>query len=197
MARLKKRLKADFDVPGDMTPLIDCIFLLLIFLMCTTEITKTQNDQNLILPYAKNAFDDQEPEERIVLNVYPAAGIANRLGIPGDADGVVTINGRAYNWGSLQAYLEQRARGAEKSQGGASTGNRTLIDIPVKIRGHRTAPFKMVQFTMIYCIDMAYWKISFGTYNDKDFKSPGNPLLGDTPKGTKIWFPVDAQRLFQ
>ncbi len=168
-----------------MTPLIDCIFLLLIFLMCVTEITKTENDQNLILPFAQTAIEDKEGGEgRVVINVYPAKSILTQmwqkeLALPPDA--VVTIGGKPMTWGDVQNHLELVAKTAEKTQGGAMVGNRELVELPVKIRGHRTAPFMFVQFAMVYCIDMAYWKISFGTYNKEDFTLP-NPLVTYYPE---------------
>ncbi|GAB4152570.1 MAG: hypothetical protein Kow00107_03100 [Planctomycetota bacterium] len=197
MAKLKKRLSQEFDVEGDMTPLIDCIFLLLIFLMCVTEITKTENDQNLILPYAKMAVEDKEPEKRVVINVWPKEQRLQKMWEnqkPVPADAVVTISGQPMSWGEVQQHLELIAKTADKTPGGAATGGRELVDMPVKIRGHRTTPFKYVQFAMVYCIDMAYWKISFGTYNKDDFKLPAPIFEEGVGKG---WEPSDLSRIFQ
>ncbi len=190
MARVKKA-KQDEGVQTDMTPLIDCIFLLLIFLMCVTEITKTENDQALVLPYAKLAVKDENPEDRIVLNVWPVGHLAAKTwGFPETSNSWVTISGKPMDWGGLMEFLERRARTAPKIPGPAGSD---LIELPVKIRGHRTSPFKVIQFAMIYCIDMRYYKISFGTYNEIDFKAP-NQMFGDTPNNTIQWQPSEMMR---
>ena len=203
MAMLKKRLKQlDTGIPGDMTPLIDCIFLLLIFLMIATEITKTENDQNLILPYSKMARKDKEPEDRIVINVW-----SNRMygkGEPtcsdtwanGEApqDSLIMIAGDVYNWGGLQEYLRRRAKTAPKEQS-AAAGGMDIINLDVKIRGHRTCPYKLVQFAMVYCIDTHYWRISFGTY-ERDYIDAPSKKFGDTPDDNTLWNPPALRKLF-
>jgi hypothetical protein len=195
VAKLKSP-KSESNVVMDMTPLIDCIFLLLIFLMCVTEITKTENDQNLMLPFAQKAVEDKDPPKRVVINVYPKEGKLQELwsgpgGLAVPLNAVVTINGVPMSWGELQKHLELVAKTADKTEGGASTGGRELVDMPVKIRGHRTTPFKYIQFAMVYCIDMAYWKISFGTFNKEDFWTPA-PVFGEN-----VWGPMDVKnRMF-
>ncbi|MDZ7815068.1 MAG: biopolymer transporter ExbD [Planctomycetota bacterium] len=114
MARLKRRVKQDYETEENLTPLIDCIFLLLIFLMCVTEITKTENDQLLILPFAQSATKDEKPDERIVINVYPYDFPVGKIRKNAAMDAWVTINGEAMSWGDLQNYLEMIARTARK-----------------------------------------------------------------------------------
>jgi biopolymer transport protein ExbD len=193
MARMRKTEFMELAI--DMTPIIDCVFLLLIFLMCVTEITKTENDQRLVLPYASKATDDLDPKERVVINVFPQKGKIFELNNgTGPQDAMVTVGGEPMTWGELQNYLERRAKTAEKSPSGAA-GGREVVNLPVKIRAHRTTPFQYVQFAMVYCIDMAYWKVSFGTYNREDFKYAAPFFFnGEGVEGS--WHPPEIERIF-
>lgn len=61
----------DTTIELDMTPMIDCVFLLLIFFMCVSEIAKADLEE-LTLPYANYAEPDQkgrEADKTVVVNV--------------------------------------------------------------------------------------------------------------------------------
>ncbi|MFA4985405.1 MAG: biopolymer transporter ExbD [Candidatus Brocadiia bacterium] len=198
----RAKLQIEEGIAIDMTPIIDIIFQLLIFLMCVTEITKTENDQRLVLPYASKATPETEPTERVVINVFPKGKsgmlLYSLMLDTGARDASVTVEGNALTWGDLQKYLEIRGRSAKKTSGGVGVGNRELVDLPVKIRGHRTCPFQYVQFAMIYCIDMSYWKISFGTFNIDDFHLPAvTEDYGDQMNAGDLWNPPELNKLFQ
>ena len=56
-------------VAFDLTPMIDCVFLLIIFFMCCMEMSKAEYEQ-ITLPRAYQAIDDKTaPKSRQVVNV--------------------------------------------------------------------------------------------------------------------------------
>ena len=69
------------DIELDMTPLIDVVFLLIIFFMVATTFSKVENDPLVALPDAEAARDDLRKPTTIVVNVRQngAVKIADRL----------------------------------------------------------------------------------------------------------------------
>ena len=68
MAKKRKRSEGD-KAELSMTPMIDVVFLLIIFFMIITELTQ-QDLAHLELPKASEAQPDKEPDsERLVINV--------------------------------------------------------------------------------------------------------------------------------
>ncbi len=70
MARKRKDL---FDGPGlkaDLSPMIDLVFLLLIFFMVTANIITYPKDPNVVIPIASDSQVPTLVEGRVVLNLY-------------------------------------------------------------------------------------------------------------------------------
>ncbi|MDA7922616.1 biopolymer transporter ExbD [Verrucomicrobiales bacterium] len=62
-----------FDGPGlkaDLSPMIDLVFLLLIFFMVAANIITFPKDPNIVIPVASDAKVPELVEGRIVLNIY-------------------------------------------------------------------------------------------------------------------------------
>ena len=60
---------AQEELEMDMTPMIDCVFLLMIFFVLVIDLSQ-KNLEDLILPRAEfQEPDDQPPENRPILNV--------------------------------------------------------------------------------------------------------------------------------
>lgn len=66
----KLRQQADEDLNIDMSPMIDLVFLLLIFFMVASHLIIVRIDKNVEPPTADNAQVAQNSHGRIVVNVY-------------------------------------------------------------------------------------------------------------------------------
>lgn len=129
----------------DMTPMIDCIFQLLIFFMLITEITQADLAQ-LELPKASMAKpDDKPPKDRLVLNICKATDEASRVG-------VIQIKGRQYSTESpvlIKMLLHEADPGGtgrfrEKDKNGASSR-------PLLIRCDRRVEYDYFQRVLTLC----------------------------------------------
>ena len=71
-----RRREADTEVEIDMTPMIDMTFLLIIFFIIVNDMSKKDLEE-LKLPIAMEAGQDEPPERRQILNVrwFPAGGV--------------------------------------------------------------------------------------------------------------------------
>ncbi len=65
------------DPPLELTPLIDVVFLLLLFFMVTTAFTKTNEDKNLPLELTQAGSGESMAEaERVIISVGQGAALA-------------------------------------------------------------------------------------------------------------------------
>ena len=115
----------------EMTPLIDAVFLLLIFFMVTT-VFKNPAELKLTLPDANNPM--QLEKKQLVVEV--------------DSEGQLAINGQAVSFDSFEAYLAQEKR---------KTGNNTVLirgDVATR-HGDVLKLMKMARAQQIETIAMA------------------------------------------
>ncbi len=64
----------------DMSPMIDLVFLLLIFFMVASTAITYRKDKNVTVPVASDSVVPKNIENRIVLNVYQDGTIKDELG---------------------------------------------------------------------------------------------------------------------
>lgn len=65
----KQASKLDLTTPMDMTPMIDCVFQLIIFLMIVADLSQ-QDLEDLVLPVVLHALPDENPEpNRPIVNI--------------------------------------------------------------------------------------------------------------------------------
>jgi biopolymer transport protein ExbD len=76
-----------------MSPMIDLVFLLLIFFMTSSTIITYLKDKSVSLPVAADARVPKLITPRVVVNVYPDGALADE-------------RGRALNESTLRAYLQ-------------------------------------------------------------------------------------------
>jgi biopolymer transport protein ExbD len=151
------------DMEPDMTPMIDVVFLLIIFFMVITDMTQ-QDLEDLQLPVAQNAVADKpKPDEfRPVVNIM--------------VDGSIWVKRRQYfdpenpdEYKELRGFLTDVAvkmkRDPEDPQ--------KLPDEPLLVRADMNTPFKHVQKVMEQCgyKGVQIWKIQLAAseaQKDKD-----------------------------
>jgi biopolymer transport protein ExbD len=128
----------------NMTPMIDCVFLLNLFFMVVTEITRQDQIEDVSLPTVKASKPDDNPDpQRLVINVLK--------------DGKVYIGGSARSDRWLYDALAVEAR-ISRTQAGIS--DRTVL-----VKADERTPFKYIRKLIALCVDknIRIWRISFGT----------------------------------
>ena len=123
----------------NLTPLIDVVFLLLIFFMVTTTFLDPEREIDVELPTAQSAGEPQRMPDEIVLNVLE--------------DGRVMHHGHELDRDQLTALLKGAA------QHDAET--------PVTIRGHRRAQHQNIVAVMDACGLAGLSNLAVGTAHDE------------------------------
>jgi biopolymer transport protein ExbD len=144
------KAKYDLSSSWDMTSMIDCVFLLIIFFMCVTEMAKTEFEQ-LTLPKANKSIEDKDvPKDRQVINV--TYSIVNNNEVMSN----IIIRKVTYNEPEkLLAFLKTKAEKAGRDDKGISR-------ISVKIRADGRVAYQQVQRVMVACMKAGISRISFG-----------------------------------
>ncbi len=123
----------------NMTPMIDVVFLLIIFFLVSSHLARQETQFDLSLPTAasgNDALDDTHP--RVTINVAP--------------DGRVVLAG-----GTLPLVeLESRLR-YELSHVGP--------DLEVRVRGDRRVPYSRIEPILLACARVGIWRVTFAVHH--------------------------------
>ena len=114
---------ADDELALNLAPMIDVVFLLLVFFMVATTFVDPERSLDLELPPAESGAEPRELPEELLIEVH--------------RDGTTTVAGRAPDGDGLRAELERVARID------AST--------PVSIRGDRAVEYWRVVRVLDLC----------------------------------------------
>lgn len=162
VAPLRKRSAvARFSAPSpeesvscNVVPLLDVMFLLLIFLMIGSDMSHAEAAQ-LVLPKASAADEQPEvaPERFVTLNVAHRSGAvcaANDAERPCHLEShfVYSIQGREFDADALAGRLAAVAADALEPE---TMGARRLSSVTLSIRCDRAAPYGMVQQALSLC----------------------------------------------
>jgi len=145
---MKLKKQEDPDASVDMTPMIDCVFLLLIFFMVCATMSKVDQTPEVVLPIAPKAAIPDDLRGRGVVNIVP-------LGTPigGGATSETTpfiIYGQVTDEpGLVKAISERRA---------------TEPELRIYMRVDRNAEFKVVKRAIRACANAGIFDIIFGTF---------------------------------
>ena len=140
MVRKRKKLKPPPEAKLNMTPMIDVVFLLIIFFMLVTEMSKMEAEA-ISLPTATKGIDDKDPpKNRIVINIME--------------EGTIKVTRREYSPRGLRSLLHEVSVRHRDADG--------LSTVPVKIRADANVQYKYVQQVMVQCMREYIWKLSFG-----------------------------------
>ncbi|MFT5731703.1 MAG: biopolymer transport protein ExbD [Paracoccaceae bacterium] len=151
----KHDAKTDMDM--DMTPMIDVVFLLIIFFMIITDLTQ-QELEDVDLPTAEHAVpDNPDPEEwRPIINVTYRGEMIIKKKVKYDPD----INTGPNKFADLKVWLLQASKRMKTEP--LNPGSSVMVpDEPILIRGDMTTPFKFIQNIMAECGDktISIWKL--------------------------------------
>ena len=125
----------------NMTPMIDVVFLLIIFFLVSSHLARQENQIEMELPVAKSADDDVEQDTpRVTVNVKE--------------DGTIWVGGRPVSPGGLT----QQLTAARQQQGD---------ELEVRIRGSRVAPYQFFEPIMLACTESGIWNVTFAVYREE------------------------------
>jgi len=126
---------ADEDPGLNLTPMIDVVFLLLIFFMLATTFMDPEKDINLDLPSSSEAGSVSEEIDEIIVNVL--------------ADGSTVISGQTLDEANLLARLRQAAAQDPETQ--------------VTIRGDANTTHQNIVRVMDYCTHAGLGNLAIAT----------------------------------
>ncbi len=122
----------------NMTPMIDVVFLLIIFFLVSSHLARQETQLQLPLPTAdsgETALEQDRP--RVTINVL--------------GDGSLMLAGSRVEPVKLQLRLLERM---ERSGG----------DLEVRIRGDRDVPYGNVEPIMLACARVGIWNVTYAVY---------------------------------
>ena len=123
----------------NMTPMIDVVFLLIIFFLVSSHLAKQENQLELKLPVAQSGDEDNQQDiPRVTVNVKP--------------DGSLWVQGKVVTRKKLDAIF---ASVLKKEEGNS---------IEVRIRGSRLAAYSSVEPIMLACTEAGIWNVTYAVY---------------------------------
>ncbi|MBL7042585.1 MAG: biopolymer transporter ExbD [Pirellulaceae bacterium] len=126
----------------NMTPMIDVVFLLIIFFLVSSHLAKQEAQMQLPLPVAESGSKQiEEQGRRVTVNVR--------------GDGKLLLAGRAVRPTELAARLGDRITDAGS-------------DLEVRIRSDRSVPYRYVEPIMLACARSGIWNVTFAVYRPED-----------------------------
>ena len=145
----------------NMTPMIDVVFQLIIFLMLANDLTRKEIEE-LTLPQALHATEDMGEKEkyRVIVNLVKGKN---------GGEPKLMVKGNSYNLIEFKQYLRPQAeRDREQDSVRASS-------LYVLIRADKDARWQDVQYVMQACADpeIRVYKLQFATEDPAKFEKTG------------------------
>lgn len=132
------REESEEELILNLTPLIDVVFLLLIFFMVTTTFLDPEREIDVELPVAESAGEPDRTPEEIIVNVLE--------------NGDLVMSGETVTRDELIVVLKRTAQHDPKT--------------PVTIRGHRSARHEAIVGVMDACGLAGLSNLAVGTSHD-------------------------------
>jgi len=133
----------------NMTPMIDCVFLLLTFFMVVTDIARQDDIEDIKLPDVKAAKPDDNPDpKRLVINMKWER----------EPKGVSF-------WFGGGERTEQDVRDALAVEARMSRDPAGISDRVVLVKADKRVKFEYIKRLMMMCVDknIRIWRLAFGT----------------------------------
>jgi len=118
------------------TPMIDIVFLLIIFFLVSTHFVKSETLAEVDLPAASEAENEEVSSRRMTVTVL--------------ADGSYSTGNRPIKWTDLEAKLLSIEKPSEDEE-----------EFEVRIRSDKQTPYKFVKRILEICAQAGITKISF------------------------------------
>jgi len=131
------------SVSFNMTPMIDVVFLLIIFFLVSSHLAKQESQLELPLPIASSGETRLEEAPRVIVNVL--------------GDGTLILQGRRI----APAALTPRLRQARSDSGD---------QLELKIRGDRQVAYRHVQPVLLAATNSGIWNVTVSVYRPEDVR---------------------------
>ncbi len=128
---------ADRTIEFNVTPMIDVVFLLIVFFLVSSHLAQQEPQLDLDLPAAVSGAPASETARPLTVSVLPT--------------GEVFVDGQAISQEALTARIEQTAAQREG-------------DLEVRVRADRTADFGVLQPILLACSEAGVWNIALAVY---------------------------------
>lgn len=170
------------NIEMDMTPMIDCVFLLMIFFVLVIDLSQ-KSLEDLILPRAEfQQPDDQPPDNRPILNVLQNGSVVYLQKVSYDPTDPELSDLKLIK----QLLVDIRRKGeldgtmkfTEEVIGGKTI---KLIDDPILIRADKWTEWNYIGEIMKQCSDpqIAFWKVELAmSEQDKETGEKNASLTG-------------------
>lgn len=170
------------NIEMDMTPMIDCVFLLMIFFVLVIDLSQ-KSLEDLILPRAEfQQPDDQPPDNRPILNVLQNGSVIYNKEVFYDPTNPALSDIKRIK----QLLLDIRRNGeltktlkfTEEKIGGKMI---KLIDDPILIRADKWTEWNYIGEIMKQCSmpEIAFWKVELAmSEEDKETHEKNASLTG-------------------
>lgn len=168
MSAVRKMMDEKADM--NMTPMIDVVFLLLIFFMVVTDLTQ-QDLADLTLPLAISSQEDKgdDKDDRYVVNVTK--------------NGEIKYKGKPFTLEQLTGILNRLKRVYGKyTDFGTPSNPVKASELFILLRADKDTPWQHVQWIMTIMAEEKLYKLQFGVkqYADADYtEDPGEVKLLD------------------
>ena len=126
-----------------LAPMIDIVFLLLIFFLVTYQITEQEKDLEVSVPTTTEGSQEARVANEIVVNLT--------------AEGVITISGEVYTKDELRQKLERIVKASELANAGGADQQ------PVRIRADREGKNQQLLEILDEIQKAGIWNIGFAT----------------------------------
>jgi biopolymer transport protein ExbD len=132
----------------NMTPMIDVVFLLIIFFLVSSHLAQQETQLELDLPQASSGTRPQEDEtRRVVVNVLPER----------KPQGRIMVGGRVMEENELAELIRFEGESNRRQL----RENPQTRPLEIRIRCDRKVPYSVVEPIMIACARQGVWKVTF------------------------------------
>ncbi|MEI6563692.1 MAG: biopolymer transporter ExbD [bacterium] len=146
------KIKAEKDIPEvhiELVPLIDCVFLLLIFFMTSATMSKLDAPGDVKLPIATNAAKQKDPSRRGIVNVVQP-GFRTPQGETATFEKQFLVSGQLVNEEGLTKLMEQEVKREP--------------NLRLYLRADRNVKFAVVRKAMGACAAAGISDVIFATF---------------------------------
>jgi biopolymer transport protein ExbD len=137
MSKHKKK-SVSVGCAGDMTPMIDVVFQLIIFFIVTMKMDEDNQEIKL----------DEAPHSPIIEEMHPLTVV-----IEVDKKGRITMRSAPFSRKSLFGYLQSKYK--------------RYGEYPILIRGDHRATHSHIRGVMDLCTSAGLWRINFAVINER------------------------------
>ena len=142
----------------ELVPLIDCVFLLLIFFMCAATMTKVDVSSDVKLPVASNAAEQKDPNNRGTVNVL-LQGVQALDGQIASDEKPFVVYGKLVGDDGLQSIIANQLK--------------LQSNLRLYVRADRRVKFALVRRAMAACASAGVSDVIFGTYAEDLYLESG------------------------